>query len=146
MNDLMKCHECGQSMTRASRPVALSYKEQSISLDLPGWYCACGESVHSGKDMNVSDRALNLLKARAEGLLEPARIRAIREKLGLSQRKASQMIGGGPNAFHKYEQGDVLVSRAVSNLLRLLEANPGQLALLRDEPRVMDHEPALALR
>ncbi|MBF0146279.1 MAG: type II toxin-antitoxin system MqsA family antitoxin [Magnetococcales bacterium] len=146
MNDLMICHECGQSMTKTSRPVALSYKGQSISLDLPGWYCACGESVHSGKDMNVSDRALNLLKARAEGLLEPARIRAIREKLGLSQRKASQIIGGGPNAFHKYEQGDVLVSRAVSNLLRLLEANPGQLALLRDDPRVMDHEPVLALR
>lgn len=146
MNDLMICHECGQSMARESRPVTLSYKGQSITLDLPGWYCACGESVHANKDMNVSDRALNFLKARAEGLLEPARIRAIREKLGLSQRKASQMIGGGPNAFHKYEQGDVLVSRAVSNLLRLLEANPGQLALLRDEPYVMDHEPALALR
>ncbi|MBF0182490.1 MAG: type II toxin-antitoxin system MqsA family antitoxin [Magnetococcales bacterium] len=134
------CHECGQTMVRDSRPVVLNYAGQSITVDLSGWYCACGESVHSGKEMTVSDRALNLLKARAGGLLEPSRIRAIREKLGLSQRKASQIIGGGPNAFHKYEQGDVLVSRAASNLLRLLDANPGQLTLLRE------HEPALAVR
>lgn len=145
MNDSITCHECGQIMDRESRPVVLSYAGQSITVDLPGWYCACGESVHFGKDMIVSDRALNLLKARVEGLLEPARIRTIREKLGLSQRKASQIIGGGPNAFHKYEQGDVLVSRAASNLLRLLETNPGQLALLRDDISVIDHKPALVL-
>lgn len=111
----------------------LEYRGASITVEMPGWYCPCGESTHTGKDMVVSDRGLNLLKARAEGLLEPARIRAIREKLKLSQRAASQILGGGPNAFHKYEHGDVLPSRAISKLLRLLEADPAKLALLQDE-------------
>lgn len=122
-------------MIREVRQVTLTYEGESASVDLPGWYCPCGESIHSGKDMVVSDRALNPLKARVAGLLDPTRIRSIREKLGLSQRKASQILGGGPNAFHKYEQGDVLASRAVSNLPRLLEADPSQLTLLRDTPR-----------
>ncbi|MBF0262798.1 MAG: type II toxin-antitoxin system MqsA family antitoxin, partial [Magnetococcales bacterium] len=135
MNDATICHACGQAMIRGVRQVRLTYEGESATVDLSGWYCPCGESIHSGKDMLVSDRALNQLKARVEGLLDPSRIRAIREKLGLSQRKASQILGGGPNAFHKYEQGDVLASRAVSNLLRLLEADPSQLTLLRDTPR-----------
>ncbi|MBF0626492.1 MAG: type II toxin-antitoxin system MqsA family antitoxin [Magnetococcales bacterium] len=128
------CHECGRTMERDTRPLPLEYKGESITVELAGWYCQCGESIHTGKEMVASDRVLNLLKARAEGLLEPARIRTIRERLGLSQRKASAIIGGGPNAFHKYEQGDVLVSRAVSNLLRLLEAEPALLAKLTDTP------------
>ena len=31
---------------------------------MPGWYCdASDESIHTGEDMKVSDRALNRLKA-----------------------------------------------------------------------------------
>ena len=56
--------------------------------------------------MKVSDRMLNRLKARAEGLLEPEEIRRIRKKLGLTQEQAGELIGGGPRAFQKYETGD----------------------------------------
>jgi len=31
-------------------------------MDMPGWYCSCGESVHSGDDMKVYDQALSILK------------------------------------------------------------------------------------
>ena len=41
--------------------------------------------------------------------------------------------GGGKRAFQKYESGDVLPSRAISNLLRLLSNN---LALLKTLPAV----------
>jgi predicted nucleotidyltransferase len=44
----------------------------------------CDESIHTGKDMQVSDRMLNLLKEHTEGLLEPENIRHIRKKLRLS--------------------------------------------------------------
>ena len=72
--------------------------------------------------MKVSDRALNRLKARTEGLLEPEEIKRIRKKLGLTQEAAGEIIGGGPRAFQKYETGDLLPSRAISSALALLGA------------------------
>jgi len=57
-------------MHRDTRPMTLTYSGRSITVDMPGWYCdASDESIHTGADMNVSDRALNRLKAQAEGLL-----------------------------------------------------------------------------
>ena len=40
------------------------------------------------------------------------------------------LLGGGKRAFQKYENGDVLPSRAISNLLRLLSNNPALLKTL----------------
>jgi HTH-type transcriptional regulator/antitoxin MqsA len=42
----------------------------------------------------------------------------VRAKMGLTQRQAGTLIGGGPNAFQKYEAGDVTVSKGISNFLR----------------------------
>jgi HTH-type transcriptional regulator / antitoxin MqsA len=82
--------------------------------------------------MKVSDRMLNRLKARGEGLLEPEEIRQIRKKLCLSQEAAGQLIGGGPRAFQKYESGDLLPSRAVSSALVLLDHAPHALSVLKN--------------
>lgn len=113
--------------------MALSYKTQTLTFDMPGWYCReCDESIHTGEDMKVSDRMLNTLKARAEGLLEPEQIRRIRKKLHLSQAAAGKLIGGGPRAFQKYESGDLLPSRAVSTALLLLDHDPNALSVLME--------------
>ena len=63
--------------------------------------------------------------------LDPEEIRAIRERLGLSQAEAGQLIGGGPRAFTKYEAGTVKPAAAVVKLLRLLERNPDLIGQLR---------------
>ncbi len=83
--------------------------------------------------MDVSDRLLNLLKAQAEHLVLPSEVRRIRKKLGLNQQMAGALLGGGPNAFHKYERGEVLPSKAISNLLRVLEAMPEGLKVLHEQ-------------
>ena len=125
------CPETGVPMYRAVRPMTLAYKGESLTIDMPGWYCdASNESIHSGEDMKVSDRALNLLKARVEALLEPADIKRIRKKLRLTQAVAGELIGGGPRAFQKYETGDLLPSRAVSSALLLLDRDPPALSAL----------------
>jgi HTH-type transcriptional regulator / antitoxin MqsA len=125
------CPETGAQMYRSVRPMTLAYKGASLTFDMPGWYCdQSEESVHTGEDMKSSDRKLNLLKARCEGLLEPEEIRRIRKKLHLSQEQAGVLIGGGPRAFQKYESGDLLPSRAVSTALVLLDHNPKALSVL----------------
>ena len=126
------CPETGAPMYRGVRPMTLTYKRESITFDMPGWYCdQSEESIHTGEDMKVSDRMLNLLKARSEGLLEPVEIRRIRKKLHLSQEEAGNLIGGGPRAFQKYESGDLLPSRAISSALLLLDHDPEALSLLK---------------
>jgi HTH-type transcriptional regulator/antitoxin MqsA len=127
------CPKTGAPMHRSVRPMTLTYKEKSISFDMPGWYCDdCEESIHTGKDMKVSDRMLNRLKAHSEGLLTPEEIRRIRKKLRLSQESAGLLIGGGPRAFQKYETGNLLPSRAISSALVLLDHNPEALAVLKE--------------
>jgi len=128
-------------MTRDVRPMTIEYKGHSLEVDMPGWYCEhCGEGVHSGKDMVVSDRALNRLKAEVDGLLLPETVKRIRKRLKLTQKAAGTIIGGGPNAFQKYESGEVLISKAIASALLLLYSNPDGLAILKS--RNVDHHAA----
>ncbi len=126
------CPASGAPMKRGFRPMTLTYKGASVTVDMPGWYCeASGESIHTGDDMKVSDRVLNRLKARQEGLLLPEEIKRIRARLGLTQEAAGELIGGGPRAFQKYEAGDLLPSRAVASALALLDHDPRGIAVLQ---------------
>lgn len=68
--------------------------------------------------------------------LSPQAIRQIREKLGLSQVEAGELLGGGPRAFTKYESGTIRPAASTSNLLRLLSANPSALQTLSGEKLV----------
>jgi HTH-type transcriptional regulator/antitoxin MqsA len=134
--------ETGATLHRDVRPLTLTYKGQSITVDMPGWY---GETPEEGifepADMKFSDRALNRLKARAEGLLEPDEIKRIRKKLGLTQLVAGELIGGGPRAFQKYEMGDLLPSRAISSALMLLDRDPKALKVLEArQPKIRPEE------
>jgi HTH-type transcriptional regulator/antitoxin MqsA len=123
--------ETGAPLHRDVRPFTLTYKGQSITVDMPGWYSDQPDAgVFEPEDMKVSDRALNRLKARTEGLLEPEEIKRIRRKLGLTQEAAGELIGGGPRAFQKYETGDALPSRAISSALVLLDHDPKSLTVL----------------
>jgi transcriptional regulator with XRE-family HTH domain len=66
-------------------------------------------------------------RAEVDGVLSPIEVAAVRKKLSLSQRKASELLGGGPRAFQKYEAGTQAVSAPMSNLLRLLAYAPSRL-------------------
>ncbi len=125
------CPDCGAAMARGVKPMTITYKGHSATFEMPGWYCVCGEGIVTAKDMDVSDRHLNRLKAQAENLVLPGDVRRIRKKLGLNQQSAGQLLGGGPSAFNKYEKGQVLPSKAISNLLRVLEALPSGLEILK---------------
>ena len=63
--------------------------------------------------------------------IAPDEIRAIRERLGLTQVGAGELFGGGSRAFTKYEAGKVRPAASVVQLLRLLDANPNALDGLR---------------
>jgi HTH-type transcriptional regulator/antitoxin MqsA len=129
------CPECDSDMVRGTRTTTVKYGGlESEPFDQPGLWCqSCGEGLLSFKDMEVSTREMHVLKARAEHLLEPNEVKRVRKKLGLTQKEAGLLLGGGPNAFQKYESADVVTSQAISNLLRLLAHDPSGLEVLRHE-------------
>lgn len=130
------CPETGVPMYRDKRPMTITYKGESTTFDMPGWYCdESEESIHEGTDMKVSDRALTELKAKVGGRLAPKEVRRIRKRLKLTQKLAGRLIGGGPNAFQKYESGDILVSHAVMSALLLLDRDPSGLKVLQEKEK-----------
>ena len=122
------CHACTHPMVRGSKPDTLEYKDHQQVIDQPGWYCeSCDEVVLDTQDMLVMEKAYHDLKARVENLLTAEEVKKVRQRLHLSQRKASELLGGGARSFQRYENGTVMVSRSMSNLLKLLDKNPNRL-------------------
>ena len=123
--DTMASPETGETLARGVRPFGVSYKGESITVDLPGYYpVGEGGGLHVGKDMSVVDQALRTLKETIEGMPSPATIRRVRTKLKLSQREAGALLKVGENAFDKYERGLVEPSGPTSQLIKILDRHP----------------------
>lgn len=127
--------ETGEVLRRDVRPFIVTYKGQSKTVDLPGYYPTNGdEGVHVGDDMDVTDIALRALKEEVEGIPAPATIKRACQKLNLSQREAGGLLKVGENAFDKYQGGLVEPSGPTSQLLRLLDRHPELIDELRQQP------------
>lgn len=87
---------------------------------------SCGHAFHTEAQIRHNFERTRLAYAETrdrlrvrDGLLSSGDIQKVREFLGLTQRDAAVVFGGGPNAFNKYESGEVLQSVAMDRLLRL---------------------------
>jgi len=126
------CPACGSPMIREIRADIRQYKGHSIAVQQPGLWCIrCDEAVFSWQEAMVGEAAFHNLKAQVDGLLAPAEVARIRKRIGLSQRAAGELLGGGVHAFHKYEKGEQSVSEVMANLLRLLDRHPELLEEIR---------------
>lgn len=124
----VSCPACGQKMTHETRKDLVSYKEHEAAVRVLGDFCDhCGEAIFGAHALEVREKAFLELRARVEGVLGPSEVAAIRAKLKLSQRRAGELLGGGPRAFQKYESGEQQVSVPMANLLRLLARDPRRL-------------------
>jgi HTH-type transcriptional regulator/antitoxin MqsA len=125
------CPECGTSTVHEVRVDTVEYKSRKASVKVLGHWCdRCGEAVLEGEALERREQAFLELRAKVEGVLSPQRVASIRGRLKLSQRRAGELLGGGPRAFQKYESGSQQVSVPMTNLLRLLEKDPRRLTEL----------------
>lgn len=85
---------------------------------------ACGSEQADAAQTRANKRLMIAFKKRVDGLLTGAEVRALRERLGLTQEEAAKVFGGGPVAFSKYETDDVTQSKAMDQLLRLAAELP----------------------
>jgi HTH-type transcriptional regulator / antitoxin MqsA len=133
LSETMTSPETGETLIRGVRPFAVTYKGESVIVDLPGYYpTGEGDGLHVGKDMSIVDEALRDLKEKMEGVPSPATIRRVRAKLRLSQREAGTLFKVGENAFDKYERGLVEPSGPTIQLITLLDRHPDLVDELRE--------------
>ena len=97
-----RCPECGGKMTHKIGTTLVKYKGHSESVALLGYWCThCNEAVLEGDALAKKEKAFFDLRARVEKVLSPDEVAAIRKQLHLSQRRAGELLGGGPRAFQK---------------------------------------------
>lgn len=128
-NIIEHCPFCGnKSYYHQTKLMTLGYKSTPITVKQPGFWCdKCGEGVIGGKDRKATQKELQTLRAEIDGLLTPDKIRQIREKLELTQLDASEIFGGGVNAFSRYERGETPIPKPLSLLLFILKDHPALL-------------------
>ena len=105
------------------------YKEQEFTLrDAEYSECrVCGFDVVLPPQKRRNEARVRDEHRRIDGLLTGKQIRDIRKRLQLTQAEAASLMGGGANAFSKYERGEVIQSAAMNTLLLLLDAMPDAL-------------------
>lgn len=123
-----RCPACGAAMVYEERPDTVEYRGRKREVPTLGWWCtSCEEATFTGEALVNNERVFQSFKAEVDGVLKPAEVTTIRERLHLSQRAAGERLGGGARAFQKYESGKTAVSVPMSNLLRLLANDPKRL-------------------
>ncbi len=132
---MKQCLACGGGpLERTTKKVTFEYKGQALTYDQPGAWCReCGEAFLEKSDKEAADPLLAEFQARIDGRLTSSDIRRIRKKLGLIQKQAGEIIGGGPNAFSRYETGKAYPTKGTENFLRLLDRHPELLEELPKE-------------
>lgn len=130
-----KCPICGEGNLHAMvEKNQVEYRGHKASLDSCYSICdACGSEQANAVQLRTNKRAMTAFKKQVDGLLTGAEVRALREKLKINQAEASQIFGGGPVAFSKYESDDVAQSEAMDKLLRLAVAVPDAFASLLEK-------------
>ncbi|MDP2286694.1 MAG: type II toxin-antitoxin system MqsA family antitoxin [Pseudohongiella sp.] len=121
ISDKVICGICGNGHldSRVKKHV-VEYRATQNLLEVEYSICdGCGSEQAAGNQLRNNKRAMIRLKKSVDGLLTGKEVRAIRERLNLSQADAARVFGGGPVAFSKYESDDVTQSEAMDKMIRL---------------------------
>lgn len=128
------CEVCGElAAWPATTSAEFEYKDAKRQVQLSGHRCeSCGSEYANAEDLRANKRLRLAFEKETDGLLTGAAVRAIRNKLKLTQEEAAAVFGGGRVAFSKYESDDVAQSVAMDRLLRLLDRMPAALGVLKE--------------
>lgn len=125
----MKCPVCGgaELVPGTKRLMPFEWQGKETMLEGIGDACPlCGEVVLTDESCKQIEEQIRAFKGETGSALNDY-IRSIRKKLGLSQKEASEIFGGGVNAFSRYELGKINPPKSLVLLFQLLEKNPALL-------------------
>ncbi len=133
-----KCPICGNDLQKKIGTERFEYKGKEIFIpDYVAYECSdCGEAIVDPETLKKSGKMLKEFQRQVDGLLTGQQIKTIRKKLGLTQEQMAEIVGGGLKSFARYESGKICQSKGMDNLLRILDAYPEMLNVIRkkEEP------------
>jgi HTH-type transcriptional regulator/antitoxin MqsA len=128
MSDLngKTCPFCGEGhLNLSTKDKEYNYQGHTLLIPQLGIYCdVCEEAILKPSHLKATRVDLQEFRARIDGIVGPRAIRKIRKQIGLNQQEAALLLGGGKNAFSRYEQGELSPPKAVSQLLKLFDKHP----------------------
>lgn len=134
----MKCPVCGGAELIPDRVQLIPYEwlGHETMLEGHGDLCPmCGEMLLSYEGSDSLEQQMRDFKQKVKlELAFSEYIGSVRKKLGLSQKQAGELFGGGVNAFSRYELGKVNPPLSLVQLFRILDRQPELLDVLRTPP------------
>lgn len=133
--------ETGATLSYERRPLVVTapwFPDYSETIEsVPGWY-----SSEDQEDAIFDDSGLALVEAAQRRMRDAFKefLVSLRLQHNLSQRDAGLIIGGGPNAFQKYEAGTIVPRGAMGTLLSVLARHPEEVTKLVAEYRAKHRE------
>lgn len=142
MKKLITCPVCGATedkLTTSTGTETFNYKGASVVIE--GYTVttcsACGEGFVDPESRKRSVVILRDHQRALDGFLTSHEIKGIRKSLNKTQDELSVLLGGGEKAFARYENGTVLQSKAMDNLLRILQKCPESINLLGQATQIL---------
>jgi len=112
----------------------LKYKGAEIPYQLAYSVCQnCEREFISTAQIKANDCRVREAKKVHDDLMSAVEIKQAREQLSLTQEQASQVFGGGRNAFSKYERSEVAQSVAMDKLIRVALSNSDAYQFLLEQ-------------
>ncbi len=127
------CLNCESSdATEVVRDRTINVGAYSVTIpSVPHMECgSCGESYQTGRQAKALDSAVIDARRRHEHLLSGSDIRRIRLAANLSQADLEDALGIGPKTLVRWENNTSIQSKAIDDVLRLIELDPDNLRLL----------------
>ena len=132
---LRSCPNCGHSPlceeTVTDRFTYQTEGEGPIDIEAPNVPIEVCPNCHERYYGPAAVRVQQTAVARTLGLLTPAEIQAIRERFGPTQADFARLTGIGEATISRWEHGRMLPNPAMDRYLRLLDANPSNVSLLK---------------
>lgn len=140
-----KCVICGKGkLIKKIVNEEFEYKGKKLTIpDYIIYSCnKCKEALVDPKTIRFTEKILTDFRREIDGLLTSCEILQIRKKLGKTQLELAKIFGVGEKNFARYENGQVTQSKAMDNLLRILDEYPVVLNILKPEEKNLIGEDA----
>lgn len=132
-----KCLICGiGSLEKTVREETFEYKGESLTVpDYVVYRCpSCEEGIVDKNTLRDTEKVIRDFHREVDGLLTSKEIKKIRTSLGFTQEAMGGLLGGGEKSFARYETGRVTQTKAMDNLLRILDTYPFILDVIMTQP------------
>jgi HTH-type transcriptional regulator/antitoxin MqsA len=117
------CPVCGEGALEARHDHVYAFlvgRQKQVVEGLEHSVCSvCGTSLCSPEQTDRNVAKIEAYQNALPDYISPENIAALRARYNISQSVAATIFGGGPNAFSKYERGEVCPSAAAATLMVL---------------------------